>query len=92
MKTRKASYEKRRGDTGQRFAGPVGDNLAGEPLVVTEGGVPIAALVPSDELDLESLALGSNPRLMAILEEARAQCRQGLGLSSEAVRRELGLH
>ena len=66
-------------------------NLAGEPLVVTEGGVPIAALVPIDELDRESLALGDNPRLMAILEEARAQCRQGLGLSSDAVRRELGL-
>jgi antitoxin (DNA-binding transcriptional repressor) of toxin-antitoxin stability system len=64
-------------------------NLAGEPLVVTEDGVPIAALVPIDELDLESMALGSNPRLMAILEEARAQCQQGLGLSSEAVRREL---
>jgi antitoxin (DNA-binding transcriptional repressor) of toxin-antitoxin stability system len=64
----------------------------GEPLVVTEDGVPIAALVPIDELDLESLALGNNPRLLAILEEARAQCRQGLGLSSEAVRRELGLH
>jgi antitoxin (DNA-binding transcriptional repressor) of toxin-antitoxin stability system len=66
-------------------------NLAGEPLVVTEDGVPIAALVPIDELDLEALALGSNPRLLAILEEARAQCRQGLGLSPEAVRRELGL-
>jgi antitoxin (DNA-binding transcriptional repressor) of toxin-antitoxin stability system len=66
-------------------------NLAGEPLVVTEDGVPIAALIPIDELELESLALGSNPRLMAILEKAQAQCRQGLGLSPEAVRRELNL-
>ena len=66
-------------------------HLAGEPLVVTEDGVPIAALVPIDELDLEALALGENPRLMAILEEARSQCRQGQGLTSEAVRRELGL-
>lgn len=66
-------------------------DLAGEPLVVTEAGVPIAALVPIDELDLESLALGSNPRFLAIMEEARAQCRQGLGLSTEDVRRELGL-
>jgi hypothetical protein len=65
--------------------------LAGEPLVVIEDGVPIAALMPIDELDLESLALGSNPRLMAILEEARTQCQQGQGLSTEAVRRELGL-
>jgi antitoxin (DNA-binding transcriptional repressor) of toxin-antitoxin stability system len=66
-------------------------NLAGEPIVVTEDGVPIAALMPIDELDLESVALGNNPRFMAILEEARAQCQQGLGLSSETVRRELGL-
>jgi antitoxin (DNA-binding transcriptional repressor) of toxin-antitoxin stability system len=65
--------------------------LAGEPLVVTEDGVPIAALLPIDEFDLESLALGSNPRFMAILEEVRAQCRQGLGLTPETVRRELGL-
>lgn len=66
-------------------------DLAGEPLVVTDGGVPIAALVPIDELDLESIALGSNPRFLAVIEEARAQCRQGLGLSTEQVRRELGL-
>jgi antitoxin (DNA-binding transcriptional repressor) of toxin-antitoxin stability system len=66
-------------------------DLAGEPLVVTEDGVPIAALVPIDELDLETLALGNNPRFMAILEEAHAQCRQGLGLSPDTVRRELGL-
>jgi antitoxin (DNA-binding transcriptional repressor) of toxin-antitoxin stability system len=65
--------------------------LEGEPLVVTEDGVPIAALVAIDELDLESLALGSHPRFMAILDEARAQCRQGLGLSLEGVMLELGL-
>jgi antitoxin (DNA-binding transcriptional repressor) of toxin-antitoxin stability system len=67
-------------------------DLAGEPLVVTEAGVPIAALVPIDELDLESLVLGRDPRFLAIIEEARAQCRRGLGLSSADVRRELGLN
>ena len=67
-------------------------DLAGEPLVVTEAGVPIAALVPIDEFDLESLSLANNPRFLAIIEEARAQCRQGLGLSTEDVRRELGLN
>jgi antitoxin (DNA-binding transcriptional repressor) of toxin-antitoxin stability system len=66
-------------------------DLSGEPLVVTEAGVPIAALMPIDDLDLESLALGSNPRFLAIIEAARAQGRQGLGLSTEDVRRELGL-
>jgi antitoxin (DNA-binding transcriptional repressor) of toxin-antitoxin stability system len=67
-------------------------DLSGEPLVVTEAGVPIAALVPIDDLDLESLSLASNPRFLAIIEEARAQCRQGSGLSTEEVRRELGLN
>jgi antitoxin (DNA-binding transcriptional repressor) of toxin-antitoxin stability system len=66
-------------------------DLAGEPLVVTEDGVPVAALVPIAELDLESLSLGGNPRFLAIIEEARAQCRQGFGLSTEDVRREQGL-
>ena len=65
--------------------------LEGEPLVVMEHGVPLAVLVPIDEDDLESLALGSNPRFLAVIEQARTQCRQGLGLSSETVRRELGL-
>ncbi len=66
-------------------------NLAGEPLVVTEAGVPIAALMPIDELELESLAPGSHLRFLAIFEIARTQCRQGLGLSTADVRRELGL-
>jgi prevent-host-death family protein len=65
--------------------------LGSEPLVVTDEGVPIAALVPIEEMDLESLALGSNPKFLAILERARAEYRQGAGLSTEAVRRELGL-
>jgi hypothetical protein len=65
--------------------------LSREPLVVTEDGVPVAALIPIDELDLESPSLGSNPRFLAIIERARAQCRQGLSLSTEDVRRELGL-
>jgi antitoxin (DNA-binding transcriptional repressor) of toxin-antitoxin stability system len=66
-------------------------DLAGEPLVVTEAGVPIAALVPIDELELESLMMVNSPKFLAIIEEARAQCRQGLGLPTEDVRRELGL-
>jgi hypothetical protein len=53
--------------------------------------VPIGEPGPIDELDLESLAPGGDPRFLAIIEEARAHRRQGLGLSTEDVRRELGL-
>ncbi len=65
--------------------------LGSEPLVVTEEGTPIAALVPIDELDLESLALSTNPKFLAILEQARAEYHQGMGLTTDTVRRELGL-
>jgi hypothetical protein len=64
------------------------DAGSGEP---EPAQVPIGKPTPIDDLDLESLALGSNPRFLAIIEEARAQCGQGLGLSTEDVRRELGL-
>jgi hypothetical protein len=59
---------------------------SGEPLPPE---VPIVG--PTDEHDRESLALFSDPRFLAIIEGARAQCHQGLGLSMEEVRRELGL-
>ena len=66
-------------------------NLGSEPLRLTESGRTIAALMPSGDEDLDSLALASNPRFLAILETAREQRRAGRGLSPEEVRRELGL-
>ena len=62
-----------------------------EPLILTDGGEPIAALVPIDDADLETVALGTNPRFMELIERARAQYRSGQSLSSDEVRRELGL-
>jgi hypothetical protein len=61
------------------------------PLVLTDGGQPIAALMPIDDADLETIALGSNPKFLAVIEQARAQSRAGAGLSPDEVRRELGL-
>jgi len=65
--------------------------LAAENVVTNTPPLPGPVLDSESEDDLESLALGSNPRFLAVIEPARTQCRQGLGLSSEAVRRELGL-
>jgi antitoxin (DNA-binding transcriptional repressor) of toxin-antitoxin stability system len=62
-----------------------------EPLVLTDGGQPIAALLPIDEADMESIALGTNPKFLDLIERARAQRRAGAGLSTDEVRRELGL-
>jgi hypothetical protein len=65
--------------------------LEQDPLVLTEGGHAIAALVPLDDADLESLALSLSPKFQAIIERAREEYRDGASLSEEDVRRELGI-
>jgi len=62
-----------------------------EPLVLTDGDQPIAALMPIDDADLETIALGSNSKFLALLEKARAQRRAGAGLTTDEVREKLGL-
>ena len=59
------------------------------PLVLTEDGHAIAALLPIDDSDLESLRLSLSPRFQAVIEQARAEFRDGSSLSSDEVRRVL---
>ena len=65
--------------------------LQKEPLVLTEGGHAVAALLPFDDGDLESMALNLNPNFNAIIERAREEYRDGASLSAENVQRELGM-
>jgi hypothetical protein len=65
--------------------------LTEEPLVLTEGGHAVAALLPVDDADVESLTLSLRPKFQAIIEQARAEYRSGASLSADEVRRELGL-
>ncbi len=65
--------------------------LQEEPLVLTEGGRAIAALLPIDDADVESMALSLNPKFQALIEHAREEYRSGASLSADEVRRELGL-
>ena len=60
-----------------------------ETLVVTEGGKPVAALVPIEEVDLESLSLGTNPDFLALIEHSRARCHPGAGISTSEMRARL---
>jgi antitoxin (DNA-binding transcriptional repressor) of toxin-antitoxin stability system len=65
--------------------------LEKEPLILTEGGHAVAALVPFEDGDVESIALGLNPTFNAIIERAREEYRNGASVSAEDVRRELGI-
>jgi antitoxin (DNA-binding transcriptional repressor) of toxin-antitoxin stability system len=65
--------------------------LAEEPLVLTEGGHAVAALLPVDDADVESLTLSQSPKFQALIEQAREEYRSGSSLSADEARRELGL-
>ncbi|NER05905.1 MAG: hypothetical protein F6K17_26615 [Okeania sp. SIO3C4] len=63
-----------------------------EPLVVTDGGRPVLALVPLDEnMDLETLSLSFNEEFIRIIERSRARQEAEGGIPIEEVRRQLGL-
>ena len=65
--------------------------LRRRPLIVTRRGRPMVALVPLENVDLETLSLSSNPDFIALIESSRARYPAGTGIPLEVVRRRLGL-
>ena len=63
-------------------------NIA-EPIVVTANRKPVAALVPIEDVDRESLSLSLDPAFLKIIRRARAEVRRGDVYSLEQVKREL---
>jgi prevent-host-death family protein len=62
-----------------------------EAIVLTEGGKPIAAVVPIEDTDLETLTPGTTPHFLALIERSRARQKAEGGISSEEMRRRLDL-
>ncbi len=65
--------------------------LQGEPLVVTEAGKPVAALVPIEGMDLEQLAIGTSPAFLNLIECSRRRHESAAGLSTEEMYQRLEL-
>ena len=65
--------------------------LSEEPVIITSNGQPIAALVTLENVDLETVALSSNPKFIELIERARARRRAEGGISSTEMRHRLGL-
>jgi len=57
------------------------------PVVVTNQGQPVAALVPIENADLETVALSTNRQFLDLIERSRARVRAEGGISSEEMRR-----
>jgi antitoxin (DNA-binding transcriptional repressor) of toxin-antitoxin stability system len=66
-------------------------SLSGETIVVMDGDTPVAALVPVRGADLESLSIGTDPDFLDLLEQSRRRQREEGGISSDEMRRRLGI-
>jgi len=60
------------------------------PVIVTSKGKPIAALVPIENADLETVSLSTNPRFLELIERSRVRQQAEGGISSTEMRRKLG--
>jgi len=67
-------------------------DVATEPVVVTVGGKPVAALVAVDNTDLETISLGGNPEFLAIIERSRSRQQAEGEISSDAMRGRVALN
>jgi antitoxin (DNA-binding transcriptional repressor) of toxin-antitoxin stability system len=62
-----------------------------EPVILTRDGQTIAAIVPANEQEVESLLLSINPQFQAILERSQQRMESEGGVPSAEVRKRLGL-
>jgi len=78
-------------DKATRPLGECARDAGSEPLVVTEGGKPVAVLLlPLENADLETAPLSTNAGFLELIERSRSRVSEEGGLSSKEVRRQLG--
>ena len=68
---------------------PLGDyakNVKKQPLIITQKGKPIAALVAIDAGDEESLSLSANPKFLDVIRRSRQRIEREGGIPAEEVR------
>jgi antitoxin (DNA-binding transcriptional repressor) of toxin-antitoxin stability system len=62
-------------------------DICNGPVVITKQGSPVAALVPIEDADVESIALSTNRDFLDLIERSRARARAEGGIPSEEMRR-----
>lgn len=62
-----------------------------EPVVVTDHGRPVMALMPIENADLETVGLSTDPRFIALIERSRARQKPGQGTPLEEIKRKYGI-
>ncbi len=62
-------------------------NIEAGPVIVTDHGCPVAALVPIENADLETVTLSTNQQFLDLIERSRACVAQEGAISSADMRR-----
>ncbi len=57
------------------------------PVIVTNHGRPVAALVPLENADMETVSLSTNRQFIELIDRSRARVRAEGGVSGEEMRR-----
>ena len=61
------------------------------PIVVTNRGRAIAAVIPVNDADAETISLSQNPKFHTIINRSRARQKREGGLSSQEMRQRFGI-
>lgn len=64
-------------------------NLQSGPVIVTDQGSPVAALVPIENADLETVTLSTNQQFLNLIERSRTRVREEGSITSQEMRRRL---
>lgn len=59
------------------------------PIVVTDHGRPVAALLALDNTDVETASLSANPQFISLIDRSRRHHAQKGGISSREMRKRL---
>lgn len=59
------------------------------PVVITDEGRPVAALVVLENTDLETVALSTDPEFLDLIQKSRSRQAQEGGLTSTEIRKRL---
>lgn len=57
-------------------------------IIITFKGISLAALVPLDNADYETVALSTDPEFIRIIEQSRKRLREEGGIPLEEIRKE----
>ena len=61
------------------------------PVILTDHGAPVAALIPIAGMDWETIAVSTSPTFQAIMERSRSRRRTEGGIAHDELLRRLGM-